>query len=38
MLDERGDRPLVIAGGDGTLHRVVAALYRRGELAMRKSA
>ena len=32
VLDERGGRRLVIAGGDGTLHRVVAALYRRGEL------
>ena len=32
VLDERGDRRLVIAGGDGTLHLVVAALYRRGEL------
>lgn len=32
MLDERRGRRLVIAGGDGTLHRVVAALYRRGEL------
>ena len=33
MLDGRDARPLVIAGGDGTLHRAVAALYRRGELA-----
>jgi diacylglycerol kinase family enzyme len=32
VLDERGDRRLVIAGGDGTLHRVVASLHRRGEL------
>jgi diacylglycerol kinase family enzyme len=32
VLDERGDRQLVVAGGDGTVHRVVAALYRRGEL------
>jgi diacylglycerol kinase (ATP) len=31
-LDGRGDRWLVVAGGDGTLHRVVAALHRRGEL------
>lgn len=33
VLDGRNARPLVIAGGDGTLHRAVAALYRRGELA-----
>jgi diacylglycerol kinase (ATP) len=32
VLDGRGDRRLVVAGGDGTLHRMVAALYRRGEL------
>jgi diacylglycerol kinase (ATP) len=31
-LDERDGRRLVIAGGDGTLHHTVAALYRRGEL------
>jgi diacylglycerol kinase family enzyme len=32
-LDGRGDRRLLVAGGDGTLHRAVAALFRRGELA-----
>lgn len=31
-LDERQDRDIVIAGGDGSLHVVVAELYRRGEL------
>ena len=31
-LDERAGRRLIVAGGDGTLHRTVAALYRRGEL------
>ena len=33
VLDGRGARRLVIAGGDGTLHRAVAALSHRGELA-----
>jgi diacylglycerol kinase (ATP) len=33
VLDGRGTRRLIVAGGDGTLHRTVAALYRRGELA-----
>lgn len=32
-LDDRGDRPVIVAGGDGSLHTVVAALHRRGELA-----
>jgi diacylglycerol kinase (ATP) len=32
-LDRRGGRRLVVAGGDGTLHRTVAVLQRRGELA-----
>jgi diacylglycerol kinase (ATP) len=31
-LDERAGRRLIVAGGDGTLHRTVAALHRRGEL------
>jgi diacylglycerol kinase family enzyme len=31
-LDRRGGRRLVVAGGDGTLHRVVSTLHRRGEL------
>lgn len=31
-LDSRGDRRLLVAGGDGTVHRAVAALFRRGEL------
>jgi len=32
ILDELGDRVLVIVGGDGSLHVVVAALWRRAEL------
>lgn len=32
VLDRRGDRWLVVVGGDGSLHAVVAALHRRGEL------
>jgi diacylglycerol kinase (ATP) len=32
ILDERGDRAVVIVGGDGSLHTVVAALWRRAEL------
>ena len=32
VLNGRGTRRLIVAGGDGTLHRTVAALYRRGEL------
>jgi diacylglycerol kinase (ATP) len=32
ILDRRGDQLLVVAGGDGSLHAVVAALYGRGEL------
>src|SRR5918997_3467184 len=32
VLDGRDSRRLVVAGGDGTLHRTVAALHRRGEL------
>lgn len=32
-LERRTEGPVVVAGGDGTLHSVVAALYRRGELA-----
>ena len=31
-LDGRGEAVVVVAGGDGTLHAVVAALHRRGEL------
>jgi diacylglycerol kinase (ATP) len=31
-LDGRDGRRLIVAGGDGTLHRTVAALYRRDEL------
>lgn len=34
-LDRLDDRVPVVAGGDGTLHRVVAALTERGELADR---
>jgi diacylglycerol kinase (ATP) len=33
VLQRRGGRRLVVAGGDGSLHAVVAALYRRNELA-----
>lgn len=32
-LDKRAGRLLVIAGGDGSLHAVIAALHRRDELA-----
>lgn len=32
VLDGRDSRRLIVAGGDGTLHRTVAALHRRGEL------
>ncbi len=34
-LDSAGERIVVVAGGDGSLHTVVAALHRRGELAGR---
>jgi len=33
VLHRRGGRRVVVAGGDGTLHAVVSALYRRHELA-----
>ena len=33
VLHRRGGRRLVVAGGDGSLHAVVAALHRRHELA-----
>lgn len=32
-LHDRGDRIVIVAGGDGSLHAVVAALHRQGELA-----
>jgi diacylglycerol kinase (ATP) len=32
ILVDRGDRDVVVAGGDGSLHTVVAALTRRNEL------
>ena len=32
ILDQRDGRRLVIAGGDGSLHTIVAALHSRGEL------
>lgn len=32
-LDERGDRRIVVAGGDGALHFTVNALWERGELS-----
>jgi len=31
-LHRAGSRPIVVAGGDGSLHAVVAALYRRNDL------
>jgi diacylglycerol kinase (ATP) len=31
LLDWRGDRTLVVVGGDGSLHTTVRALWRRGE-------
>jgi diacylglycerol kinase (ATP) len=33
ILDGRGDRPLVVMGGDGSLQAVVRHLWRRGEAA-----
>lgn len=33
VLHRRGGRQIVVAGGDGSLHAVVAALYRRNELS-----
>jgi len=33
VLHRRGGRQIVVAGGDGSLHAVVAALHRRNELA-----
>jgi diacylglycerol kinase (ATP) len=33
VLHRRGGRRIVVAGGDGSLHAVVAALHRRNELA-----
>lgn len=33
LLDGRADRDLVVVGGDGSLHTMVATLRRRGELA-----
>jgi len=35
VLQRAGGRTLVVAGGDGSLHAVVAALHRRNELAER---
>jgi diacylglycerol kinase (ATP) len=32
VLHRAGSRPIVVAGGDGTLHAVVATLYRRNDL------
>jgi diacylglycerol kinase (ATP) len=34
ILDGRGDRTLVVVGGDGSLHTAVRALWRRGEAAI----
>jgi diacylglycerol kinase (ATP) len=33
ILDRRGDRTLVVVGGDGSLHAAVRAVWRRGEAA-----
>lgn len=33
LLDGLGDRTLVLAGGDGSVHTAVATLHRRGELS-----
>ena len=33
VLARRADRRVVVAGGDGSLHALLAALYRRGELS-----
>jgi diacylglycerol kinase (ATP) len=33
VLHRRGGRRLIVAGGDGSLHAVIAALHRRNELA-----
>lgn len=33
VLHRAGSRPIVVAGGDGSLHAVVATLYRRNDLA-----
>ena len=38
VLAEVGSRVIVVAGGDGSLHAVVAALHRRGDLAGRTLA
>jgi len=35
VLDGAGDQRIVVAGGDGSIHAIVAALHRRGELAGR---
>lgn len=32
VLHLAGSRPIIVAGGDGSLHAVIAALYRRNEL------
>ncbi|MDN5744692.1 MAG: diacylglycerol kinase, partial [Nocardioidaceae bacterium] len=32
VLAQAGDRTIVVAGGDGSVHAVVAALHRRGNL------
>src|SRR5690349_16813026 len=38
IVDQAGDRTVVIAGGDGSLHAVVAALHERDDLAGRTLA
>ncbi len=36
VLADRGDRTVVVAGGDGSVHAVVGTLYERGELTPRE--
>jgi len=38
ILDRAGDRMIVVAGGDGSLHAVIAALYAKDDLAGRTVA
>ncbi|TQK69298.1 MULTISPECIES: diacylglycerol kinase family protein [unclassified Nocardioides] len=38
VLEDAGDRRIVVAGGDGSIHAVVQALHSRGDLAGRELA